>query len=132
MTLRQPASTACLLLGSVLLCAGAAQAAPGGMTMGSNPGAASGASAGSKADAEMMSGMATMNRDMAAARPSGDADRDFVTMMLPHHQGAIDMAQVELRYGRDPQMRRLAKAIVAAQATEIGEMKRWLAAHPAK
>jgi uncharacterized protein (DUF305 family) len=69
--------------------------------------------------------MRDMNRPM-----SGDADRDFVAGMLPHHQGAVDMAQVELRYGKDPEMRRLARTIVAAQQKEIAEMQTWQRRHP--
>ena len=61
----------------------------------------------------------------------GDADRDFVTHMLPHHQGAIDMAQVELKFGHDPALLRLAREIVASQAKEEAFMRDWLAKHPA-
>jgi len=59
---------------------------------------------------------------------TGDADRDFVQGMIPHHQGAVDMAEVELRHGADPQLRSLAKDIIAAQQKEIGFMQRWLSA----
>ena len=62
-------------------------------------------------------------------KPTGRPDADFVTMMIPHHQGAIDMAKVELQYGKDPKLRELASGIVAAQEKEIAEMKAWLAQH---
>lgn len=84
------------------------------------------------ADADMMSGMTTMNRDMHAAPMTGDADRDFVAMMIPHHQGAIDMAQAELRHGKDPALRRLANEIVTAQHKEIAMMRKWQAGHPTR
>ncbi len=77
----------------------------------------------------MMTGMDAMNHAMASAPMTGDPDHDFVAMMMPHHQGAIDMARVELRYGRDPALRRLATDIVAAQEREITTMRRWQATH---
>ncbi|MDB5447407.1 MAG: hypothetical protein JWQ97_2724 [Phenylobacterium sp.] len=56
-------------------------------------------------------------------RPSGDVDRDFAGMMIPHHQGAIDMAVLELRYGRNEQLRRIAQEIVVDQQQEITAMR---------
>lgn len=73
--------------------------------------------------------MGTMHEAMMAEPYTGDADRDFVGGMLPHHQGAIDMARVELRYGRDPAMRRLAQDIIVAQTREAVVMRRWQAGH---
>jgi uncharacterized protein (DUF305 family) len=66
-----------------------------------------------------------MNKMMAdmTIKPSGDVDRDFVAMMVPHHQGAIDMAQAVLRYGRNEQLRRLAQEIVVTQQQEIAAMR---------
>jgi hypothetical protein len=55
--------------------------------------------------------------------PSGDVDRDFAAMMTPHHQGAIDMAQAELRYGRNEQLRRIAQEIIVEQQQEIAAMR---------
>ena len=71
----------------------------------------------------------TMMHDMMKPM-TGDPDKDFAMMMLPHHQGAIDMARVELKYGKDPTLRALAEAIIEAQGKEINEMKEWTAAHP--
>jgi uncharacterized protein (DUF305 family) len=73
--------------------------------------------------------MQTMMKDMHA-KPTGDADKDFVNMMLPHHQGAVDIAKVELQYGKDPMLRDLATSIIAAQEKELGMMKGWQANHP--
>ena len=80
---------------------------------------------------DMMAGMDRMNRAMSAAPMTGDPDRDFVAMMLPHHQGAVDMARVEVAYGKDKEMRRLALAVIAAQDREIAQMRRWQARHKA-
>lgn len=66
--------------------------------------------------------MDRMMADMAIA-PSGDIDRDFVAMMVPHHQGAIDMAQAELRYGRNQQLLRISQEIVVTQLQEIAAMR---------
>lgn len=65
----------------------------------------------------------TRMMDGMAARPSGDIDRDFVAMMVPHHQGAIDMAMSYLRYGDNEQLRRIAQEIIVDQQQEIAAMK---------
>jgi hypothetical protein len=77
----------------------------------------------------MSAAMDRMDRGMTV-QPSGDPDRDFAAMMIPHHQGAIDMAAIELRYGRDPVLRRLAQGIVVEQQQEIVVMRQALAALP--
>ena len=56
-------------------------------------------------------------------KPTGDVDRDFVAMMIPHHQGAIDMAVAELRYGSNVQLRRIAQEIIVSQQQEIAAMR---------
>ena len=61
---------------------------------------------------------------------TGNADHDFVTGMLPHHQGAVDMAKIELQYGRDPALKNLARSIIASQTKEQAFMRAWLAHHP--
>ena len=66
--------------------------------------------------------MIKMMNDMAI-KPTGDIDRDFAAMMIPHHQGAIDMAISELRYGRNEQLRRIAQEIIVDQMQEIAAMK---------
>jgi hypothetical protein len=66
--------------------------------------------------------MTTM-MDGMAAKPTGDIDRDFVAMMTPHHQGAIDMAVIALRYGKNEQLRRIAQEIIVDQMQEIAAMK---------
>src|SRR5437762_6394784 len=75
---------------------------------------------------ELIASMDKMHVDMGAVQRSGNSDVDFVRLMLPHHQAAIDMAKTQLMYGKDPQMRRLAQEIIADQQLEIELMQRWL------
>ena len=71
---------------------------------------------------ENATAMKKMMTDMMI-KPSGDVDRDFVEMMVPHHQGAVDMAKAELKYGHNKPLRQLARDIVANQQREITEMR---------
>jgi hypothetical protein len=71
---------------------------------------------------ENISAMTKMMIDMGI-RPSGDVDADFVAMMVPHHQGAIEMAQAELRHGRNERLRRMAQEIIITQLQEITAMR---------
>ncbi len=87
------------------------------------------ASAPGSADAAFSAANDAMMKGMEV-KPTGDTDHDFTAMMLPHHQGAVDMARIELRYGKDPELLRLASAIVKAQETEIATMRTWQKRHP--
>jgi uncharacterized protein (DUF305 family) len=80
---------------------------------------------------ELSSNMEKMHQAMASVEASGDGDVDFVRLMLPHHQAAIDMAKTQLLYGKDPQMRRLAQEIIIDQQSEITLMQLWLTQHAA-
>ncbi|AXC49993.1 DUF305 domain-containing protein [Paracoccus suum] len=75
-----------------------------------------------------MEAMDKMHGDMMIDY-TGDADVDFVKGMIPHHQGAIDMAKIVLKDGKDAQIRKLAEEVIKAQEAEIETMKAWLAAH---
>jgi len=87
--------------------------------------AAAWAGAATSADAFHAENAAAMDRMMAAMEitPSGDIDRDFAAMMIPHHQGAIDMALAELRHGSNEQLRRIAQEIIVEQQQEIAAMR---------
>jgi len=79
-----------------------------------------------EADREMNAAMSRMMRTMQSMKMTGEPDRDFMTMMIPHHQAAIDMANVELRRGNRPLVKGLARDIIAAQQREIKLMHKWL------
>jgi len=85
-----------------------------------------GTTAGSPADTAYRAALAKMHKDMDIPL-TGNPDLDFVRGMIAHHQGAIDMARVVLDHGKDPEVKALAQAIIAAQEAEIDWMKKWLA-----
>ena len=96
----------------------------GKMNMPAQAGGASSASTQAFAQNE-----ANMMKNMTAVPYTGDADVDFVAHMIAHHQGAVDQAEVELKYGKNPQMRALAENIIKSQKEQIATMKQWLAKH---
>jgi uncharacterized protein (DUF305 family) len=75
----------------------------------------------------MHAAMVAMSREMAGAPMTGDPDKDFLAMMIPHHAGAVEMVRLVLLHGRDPLVRRLAEEIIAGQQAEIDAMRARLA-----
>ena len=73
---------------------------------------------------------ASMDQQMMSVPMTGDPDRDFLAMMIPHHQGAIDMARIVIASGKKPEVRKFAEDIIAHQQAEIDLMNRWLQAPP--
>ncbi len=84
---------------------------------------------GMAAGGDMQDSMKGMMKHMESMKMSGDMDRDFATMMKMHHQGAIDMAQMEIKSGKDAKMRTMAKKIIKDQQKEIAKFDDWLAKH---
>lgn len=85
------------------------------------------------ADNQATGAYAAINAEMHEAMNipyTGNADVDFIAGMIPHHQGAVDMARIVLNYGTDPEVRAFAEAVIAAQEAEIKWMTEWLAANP--
>ena len=80
----------------------------------------------------MMASSKKMTANMMQVKMSGDPDSDFTAMMIPHHQGAIDMANIELKYGKNPELRKAAQKMIADQTKEIADMKACRTAHPVK
>lgn len=76
--------------------------------------------------------MAVMDDGMRRAPANGDPGHDFVAMMIPHHQGAIDMAKAILAHSTDPELRNLAQGIIAEQQNEISIMRAWLQRYQAR
>jgi uncharacterized protein (DUF305 family) len=75
----------------------------------------------------LMQSNETMMKAMQDMQMTGEVDKDFATMMIDHHQGAVDMAKAQLQHGTDPEMRRMAEDIIASQEKEIATFKDWLA-----
>lgn len=77
---------------------------------------------------EMNKSMEQMHHEMSSMKPSNDAEVDFMRMMIPHHKGAIDMARIYLKYGKNPEIRARAEKIISDQNKEIEELERLIEA----
>lgn len=127
----------CLALLAALAAAPALAKAPApampGMSQGAMPGMTPGMAPGMPMSAnrmEMTQKMEAMDKAMMGAAMTGNPDQDLVAMMMPHHQGAIDMARIYLPDGKDPDIRRMAGKVITDQQREVAEFKAWQAKHP--
>ena len=122
-------SACCALLAAAFtLSVGAAETAPPAHHHAAASGASAPPAAFVASNAKPFSGlmddaMNVMNDGMARAPMTGDPDHDFASMMIPHHQGAVDMAKAVLLYGKNPVLRRLAQEIIVSQGSEIAVMR---------
>lgn len=80
----------------------------------------------SSAGEAYMQSMKVMDDAMKTAKMTGDPDKDFIIMMKPHHQAAVEMAQAYLKYGKDPMLTKMARDIIASQNDEIAAMDKWM------
>ena len=83
-------------------------------------------------DEQMNAAMAKMTKTMGTEKLTGNQDHDFMIMMIPHHQSAVDMAKIELRLGKHPELLALSHDIIKSQDQEIAQMRGWLKAWYAK
>lgn len=111
----------------VLGAAGSAFAQAGHAQHGSAPAAGNQQHAGS--GHEMMLSMEAMHQKMSSMKMTGDHDHDFAMMMRSHHQAGLDMARAQLKNGKDPEMQKMAKKIIADQTKEIKKLDDWMARH---
>jgi uncharacterized protein (DUF305 family) len=113
---------------------GASGAPPGAFWRSSehyHGGGAADSAPGAAATAAMMGAMDRMHSEMNSIPLTGDIDRDFVALMVPHHRSAVEMARAYLASGRDPELRRLSESIIASQEAEIRQMRDRRPAAPA-